>query len=911
MASRLMVSASLVALASLGFAVAPAAAQSAPPASAAPQADNLPADSETPAIVVTGFRASLASSLTTKRTASAIVDTISSEDIGKFPEQNMAESLQRITGVQISRSKGEGQNISIRGLSPDFNQINLNGRALPSPTGSRSFDFTILSSDFINGIDVYKTPTADIEEGGLAGTVNVRTLRPADVKGFRMVANVEGLYEGNAKKVSPHASLLVADRFLDNRLSVIVGVDYSKRYLQTYSYQAFGLETASEAAKNLDYNLDGQRNGTFLINHAASFLTEFGTRERLSGIVSVGYEVSDTFNLWAEALGSRFTNDIHSALNAHRFTNINDPNGIVASTIDSRNILTTLDANGVDNRNNGRPSYYQDTLQSYAVGGSWNSGAAHLDVEASYGRARRIATDVSLEVISRASVQETLSSNPDDPATVTYQRGYDPLDRANWRALGLNGTYKQPTTDTTKEIKADFRYDVEGSFFKAFRVGLAVGQRSRDVVSQQLFVSAQDLAPLLGETYSPTIEGGSFAAGNYMVEYNFPNPLGKFLPTHFLSSDPRLVFNKLPLDGLASQFGLTKNLAQTYSVREDTLAGYARADFASGDSRLTGNFGVRVVRTKQRSDGYAPDLSEITFNQQGATTTVPVVTPVSVSRSYTYALPSFNARYKLTDNIDLRFGAARVLSRPTLSILAPNTTVNANVSTINYGNPNVKPYTSDQFDVSAEWYFGQGALLSLAGFYKDVNGFIVSTSTPQTLQIKQAQGGGTIAQTFNTFQPKNGGNAKIKGFEISLQQPFTFLPAPFDGFGIIANYTFVSADKVPTTAGGTPLPLPGVSKNNYNLVAYYEKGPVGLRLSYNYRDKFVVDNYSSFGDGQYTSSYHQLDLSSNFSVNDRIELNVDVLNLTKSVINNVDIYGINRGVEDNGRRVTFGARVKF
>ncbi|WP_426030822.1 TonB-dependent receptor [Caulobacter sp. DWP3-1-3b2] len=866
-------------------------------------------------IVVTGFRASLASAIEAKRTATAIVDSISAEDIGKFPEQNLAESLQRITGVQISRSKGEGQNVSIRGLNPDFNQISLNGRSLPSPSGSRSFDFTILSSDLINGLDVYKTPTADLIEGGLAGTVNVKTLRPKDVRDMRLVANVENLYEGNAKKSDPHFALLFADRLFNDRLSVIAGVDYSKRAIQTYRYEAFGLELASEAAKNLDYNRDGDRLDSFKINHAPSFATDFGQRERLSGNFAVGFQVTDNFDVWAEAINSRFTNDNGTARNAHRFTNISDPNGVQASTIDSNGIVTVLDSNGVDHRNNGRPTYYKDSLDDYAVGGSWSNGPWKVSAEASAGKARRVATDVSLEVIARASVSQNIAIDPGGPAQVTYTRGYDPLNKANWRALGLNGTYKQPTTDETKDARFDVAYDFEDSFFKSLKVGLQASERTHEVVSQTLFVSAQQLAPLLGETYSPTIEGGSFAAGAYMRPYNFSNFLGAYdgkvsIPSQFLSSDPKLVFAKVSLDKLAAQFPLTKNLAQTYGVQEDGFSGYAMVNFANSDDRLSGNAGLRVVKTSQTSSGYSPDLSLITFNQQGATTTVPSVTAVQYKRSYTNVLPSLNLRYEVQPDFYVRFAAARVLSRPTLSILAPNTIVSANVLTITKGNPDVDPYLSDQYDLSAEWYFKSGALLSGAIFYKDVQNFIVNTSTNQTLQIKQVQGA-TVPMTFNVLQPDNGGNSKIKGFEIGYQQPLSFLPSPFDGLGVIANYTYVSADPLSATAGQAPTPLPGVSKNNYNLVAYYEKGPFGARISYNYRDKFVVDTLSYFGDGQYTNKYDQLDFSSSYKLNDHIEFTFDVLNISNSPIVNVNKYGTNRGYEDNGRRITLGARLKL
>lgn len=461
----------------------------------------------------------------------------------------------------------------------------------------------------------------------------------------------------------------------------------------------------------------------------------------------------------------------------------------------------------------------------------------------------------------------------------------------------INGTYRQPTVDRTKEVKVDTRYDFERSFLKSIRFGAQLGRRQQDVTSQQLVVSAHQLAPLLGLPYSPTIEGGSFAAGAFMQSYSFPNFLGAYhgsatFPTSFLSSDPRLVFAQVPLEQLATQFPATQNKAQSYSVREDTMAGYARADFGSGDGRLAGNVGVRVVRTKQTSDGFAPDFSLIRFDQQGARTIVPSVTATSVKQNYTNVLPSLNLRYKLTDNFDLRFGAARVLSRPTLSLLAPNTNINANVLTISGGNPTLKPFISDQLDLSAEWYFSRGALLSGAVFYKNVKNYIANYSSSRTLSIQQVQGG-TRDFVFTVLQPSNAGSPKIKGFEIGYQQPFSFLPAPLDGFGLIANYTYVKADKISVSTGSAAVALPGVSKNNYNLVAYYEKGPFGARLSYNFRDKFVVDPYSYFGDGQYTKSYAQLDFSSSFKVNDHVEIDFDVLNIGNTPLINVDRYGIN------------------
>lgn len=874
-----------------------------------------PADGD---IVVTGIRGSLESAIQVKRRASAVVDAISAEDIGKFPDQNLAESLQRITGVQISRSRGEGSNVSIRGLSPDFNQINFNGRTLPSATGGRSFDFTILSSELINGVEVYKSPTADIQEGGLAGTVNVSTIRPKDIKGRQFVINAEVMYEQNADKIGPHVSALYADRFMDGRLAVMIGGDYSRRKFQVDRYEAFGLESGGEATRSpmQDYNRDGDNADTFLFNHAASFAVDFGTRTRSSLVGAIGFEASDNLELWAEALYSKFHDDTKTALNAHRFTNISVPNAVRASTIGADGIVTVFDADGVDHRNNGRPYDVKDSLESYAAGADFSTGPLKFSVEGSYGRSRRSITSVSLEVISRASVSQDLTVDPGGPAQVTYKRGYDPLNPANWRALGLNGQYKSPTVDRIWEGRADASYELSGSFLKSLEAGIYYNNRKRDFTNVSLVISAQQLAPLLGLTYDPLIEGGSFAAGSFMAPYNFPGLLGAYggnatFPKNFLSSSPALVFDRVSLSDLAAQFPSTVDLPSTYSIGEKSIAAYVKANFGSDDDRLRGNVGVRIVKTNQSSDGFAPDLSLITFNQQGAQTLVPGVTPVSISNSYTKALPNFNLSYDITSDFVARFAAARVLSRPTLAVLSPSTSINANVRTISRGNPNVRPYTSDQLDLSFEWYFRQGGLLSANLFYKKVKDFIVSTSSNVTLNVNQIQGGGTIPLNFKVFEPNNGGNAEVKGFEVGYQQPLTFLPSPFDGFGLIANYTFVDADDLPFVAGGPALPLPGVSKNNYNLVLYYEKAGFGARASYNYRDKFVVDSSSFFGDGQFTNSFKQLDLSASYAFNKNLEVHVEALNVLDAAIVNVNKFGINRGFEDFGRRITGGVRLRF
>lgn len=248
-------------------------------------------------IVVTGIRQSLARSVEAKRIADVVSDVIAAEDIGKFPQQNIAESLQRITGVQITRSKGEGQLVSVRGLDPKFTQVLYNGRQLPAASGSRSFDFTILSADFIRELQIGKTPTADQREGGVAATINVQTARPLDIGKRRAAMRLEGIHESNPDSTQPHLSAFYNDVFADNTFGVALGVDYGKRDLQVERFEAFGFEPGVEAnrAPPLDYNVDGDFNDSFAFNHAANYGMDIGERERKSFMAAFQYRPNAAF----------------------------------------------------------------------------------------------------------------------------------------------------------------------------------------------------------------------------------------------------------------------------------------------------------------------------------------------------------------------------------------------------------------------------------------------------------------------------------------------------------------------------------------------------------------------------------------------------------------------------------------
>jgi TonB-dependent receptor len=250
------------------------------------------------------------------------------------------------------------------------------------------------------------------------------------------------------------------------------------------------------------------------------------------------------------------------------------------------------------------------------------------------------------------------------------------------------------------------------------------------------------------------------------------------------------------------------------------------------------------------------------------------------------------------------------MSRPDLGLLSTGTSVNANVLTINSNNPLLNPYKADQYDLSLEKYLGKSGLVTVAGFYKKIDSFIEQARTTETHTVKMEQGG-TTELTFAHFLPSNGAGASLQGAEIGYQQQFSFLPKPFDGFGVVANYTYVKSGQITPVSGGPALQLTGVSKNNYNLIGYFENQRFSVRLAYNYRSGFLVDPASYFGDGENVNAFHTLDVTINVRINRMLSLTVNAINLTDEYQERVNNYGFTRLIEDNGRRYIVGLRATF
>jgi iron complex outermembrane recepter protein len=324
---------------------------------------------------------------------------------------------------------------------------------------------------------------------------------------------------------------------------------------------------------------------------------------------------------------------------------------------------------------------------------------------------------------------------------------------------------------------------------------------------------------------------------------------------------------------------------------------------------LSGNVGVRVVRTQQTSVGVIPDLNNITFQPSaGSATRVPSAGLLTVSRNYLDVLPSLNLKYNLTDDLLVRLAASRTMSRPTLSQISPTVTASGSTQSLTSKNPYLDPFRSNNIDLAGEWYFNAGGLLAATLFYKDIVSQIIPLQTlvPVTVTVINPDGSRTPNnQMWTQSSLVNGPGTSVNGAELSYQQNLTFLPWPLDGLGVLANYTYMQSH-------GGGIPLTGASKNNYTATLYYEKGRFGGRVAYTYRGKYYVSTEGTTKDDVIQQPFGTLDANLTFNVTDHLSVILEGTNLLQDTDRNrFEPIDLPANYQDDGRRIMIGVRGSF
>lgn len=888
-------------------------------------------EQEGEAIVVTGVRGSLESAIRTKRNAGAIVDAISSEDVGKFPDENAAESLQRITGVQVSRNRGEAQQVTIRGLPSAFTLVEYNGRTLPSTIGdnanvSRSFNFSILPSEFIGSLEVYKTPTADMAEGGLSGTVIMRTPRALKLGRSGLSVSAQGAWEDNTRKVEPRLSALYTGIFADGKLGLTLGGAYTRRTRETHWVDNAGFrEDAESLAGGIDLNGDGKIVRTDRTEYVNSVRIEIDKErtERISTLGSIEFAPGNGLRLTVEGLYSRYDDEYDGQNTLILWQNQTGPTVPSAITIEPGRTsprAVTYMADNVDVRGNGPYVSAAGNLLTVSAETRYEAGPWTLSAQASYSRSKNTTTSMNLATQGRFLVGYDATVDPD--LLSVFYGGNDfaeSMKPENYQLLTLNGVYDKQAKDEIKDYQFDISHAFEGSVLSKLSAGLRYTERSFDADNGRLVLDTNELVQLLGSNPgpSPAFGGGSVSAAGFMqLAHTGRGPfLGSYngsseLPANWISSDTRSFMERFAREQLLAA-GDGKNFTNdptgSIDIGEKTLAGYVSAGFGNPSDRFSGNFGVRAVRTTQDASGIAPDLNAITYEPDaGGRTTIPGAGNIAIHREYWDFLPTLNARLELAPSLIGRFSASRTMARPTLSNISPTVTANGTRRVINQGNPYLDPFRSNNFDVSLEWYLGTRGLVSVAAFYKDIVSLVRNDTTTEQITVIQINRDGSrqpLALDFQVNAPNNGDGVTVKGIELSYQQPFTFLPAPFDRLGFIGNYTYLE--------NSDPTQLTGTSKHNFNLSGYYEDSRFSVRLAYTFRDKFLSNATGVFGDGLQTEAFGILNGNLSVRLLDSVSAVFEATNLLDTPAVTTSLLGAPIAYEDSGRRFLFGLRGRF
>ncbi len=884
-------------------------------------------------IEVTGIRGSLERSLDNKRTASSVVDAISAEDVGKFPDLNIAESVQRITGVQISRNRGEGEAVNIRGLPSEFTMVTLNGRALPnaiSPgdyTMTRSFDFTILPSDFIRTLEVYKSPTADLTEGGLSGTINIETPKAGDFSEQVFQFSLDGEYSDYAETTSPRASVFFADQSEDGRFSYAVGGAYQKRDFESHSHWSFyipyneagGLGGAGPQDLNSNGIIEDGSDGNdpTTVRAPINFYNLYPVQSNRTNLLgSLEFQLSDEANFYMEGLYSKL--DFEST--RYEFLpflgNSSDLVSSRAIMMEGADTAVDLRVANLDLRSGGRFEDRSGDLWNIVTGINVDTGAWQANLEFSHSESAQIRNNLNLENTAAIDIDgEALVAQGDNVVSQIFHgdSASKILDPNSYKLLSLNGEFLKETSDEINDMRLDLKYLSDWDMFTSLSFGISYSDRRQYQDAKRLVVDAKQINDILANGALEVSNGDSvyYTAAPYMIPIEAAN--GDFLGSSgadvvkaWIGSDTQGFLSNFSNDELIAAGSFTNSATGIIDVSEQIAAAYIRTDFEL-DNGFSGNIGLRVVETNQSSVGVSPDLNGISVNPSaGNVTTVPAAEAIEVKRSYTELLPSANLRWDLTDDLLMRASMSRTIARPNLSDVSPTTFVDGVTATITRKNPYLDPFKSDNYDFTAEWYFDEGSLAGAALFYKDIKSLISGNTTSETLPVTIINGDGSTTPSsivFATNELTNGSGVNLKGIELYYQTYFNMLPEPFDGLGMQANYTYID--------NSDPEQLTAASKNNANVSAFYEKGPLSVRFSYTWRDSYLNSSQGGFNMGTERQAYGTLDGSISYDINDNLSLSLQAVNLTDEADNLKFTTNLPNQITYSGRRILFGIRGKL
>ena len=853
---------------------------------------NPPQQPVTEEITVTGIAESLREAVKVKRESDAIVDAIAAKDVNKLPDKNLAEAVSRVPGVVINREFGEGERVSLRGVAPNLVHTTVNGHnvavadwfVLEQLAATRSFNYLLLPSELIGLLKVYKSPTAELDEGGIGGTIDVRTRKPLDLKPNAYSGSVQAAYTQKSSSTDPNLSALYSWRNDASTMGALLSGVFDKRSIRRDGVEVLGYfpQTGTnllvpsligsalfqQQRERKAFNGEFQFRPTNLLElNINGFWSRFG---------------ADNINQNYLAWGSNALGGGGTLTNA---TVVGDTAvaGVISSTPNGRGVV--YDA--IDRKAFAK-TWYGDFDGTYTPNQFW---AVHFDA----GHTKADGDTDSQPFVEFGA-----------PASFRYDlRGETPqvqflnIDPKNPAQMQFDFASLHHITNLDKETYAygDAERFLNIGALKSLKFGVKYTDHTRDTDFQATtyggFFLPLSATGCGGKTCNPSDFASGLTPSDFLSGIAVPGTL-----TSYWSVDRKTIERILNASFNGARI---PNPPEVFSVEEKVAGGFAMANLKAGGWR--GNAGLRLVRTDQTSTGNIVGGAGEIQNAFGN------FTHVSVDRSYWDYLPSVNAVRDLSPQLVLRLAAARTMARPDFTDVSPRVTLNPGALTGQGGDPHVDPYRANQADVSLEWYHGKDEILSGAVFYKKIQSFITDHPVQQAFLIQTdtpnlslctpaftADFPNRYSCQFTINQRVNGGGGKVKGFELAGLQKLG------GGFGLQANYTYSDA-----SADDPALQIPGNSKNSGNVMGFFENDRVGARLAYSYRSAFFVtfDRSTRLNQGALKS----LDASVAVNLWRGVALTADGVNLTDEKIIQFDTDRFRpRAVYDNGRYYFVGLR---
>lgn len=858
------------------------AQEAAPDGTAAAQPTTAQPTSTLDAVQVRGVRSSVESAISTKQAHKEISDSIVAEDIGKLPDNSVAAALQRVTGVQVARAGGEVGQVLVRGLPNVI--TTLDGRNVFTTVG-RDMELADVPAELLRSVDVYKTTGAQFQEGGIAGVVDVHLRRPFDFDDDSTIAgSVSALRGDQAEKTVPNGSLTMSQRWETGvgRMGVMGSVAYQRRPYQesntlygTYDLKPNPLEPAQQ----------------LYVPYSAGGLMARGDRKRKSANLSFQWAPSDNSEIYVDTLYIGYDNrpQVNYWLPFPGLANAENTESV--SVRPGSNVLDGLVARDLQTLSSTQAHKNASDTYQAALGGRWSGDRVKLSTELAYTYSDAKNRAFTLDMDTRAPLLHMRSGGGAADTWITQRDGsaYDITAPGNWVLRQYYDSWNRQRGEEWA-WRGDASFDLDAGPLTSLEVGARASRRtatnhSGDTGARDNITGApillSDVPGLASVTPGNMLDGARAFTSDRWASANQDVLLQQ-------SARLRTLMGQSPEAPL-------ENPALFFDDREDNYAVYAQLNygFSLGPVPVDGRIGARATR--------------LDSSLEGSQSLDGVLSPVSIDRRIDKVLPNYSANFTLHENLILRLAGSTTITRPEFADLNPQLALYQSTESLpargNGGNPQLRPVESRNADLSLEWYFRPGSLLSLAGFHRDIEGYIQNYAADEVID----------GITYSISRPRNTGQGSLKGVEVGYTQFYDFLPGWLSGFGTQLNYTYISAEA--DSPEGISQPLTNVSKNAYNAILMYEYARFSARVAYNWRGDYAVSFNSSGDQPEQINQGREkwLDVAFNYELSERLTVFAEATNLLGTTTDNYfgQRGGFPREVASPERTYSLGLRFRL